>query len=99
MGLAHDFRLKSHGQKNKFNFFNGFMNVLLVYGSNGVSLVTQRQRIHLQCRSHRKLGFSLWVGKIPWKRAVKLTPVFLLENPMDRGIWWATVQRVAKSQT
>ena len=21
-----------------------------------------------------------------------------LENPMDRGAWWATVQRVAKSQ-
>ena len=24
---------------------------------------------------------------------------FCLENPMDRGIWWATVHRVAKSQT
>ena len=22
-----------------------------------------------------------------------------LENPMDRGAWWVTVQRVAKSQT
>ena len=22
-----------------------------------------------------------------------------LENPMDRGAWWATVQRAAKSQT
>ena len=22
-----------------------------------------------------------------------------LKNPMDRGAWWATVQRVAKSQT
>ena len=22
-----------------------------------------------------------------------------LENPMDRGVWWATVQGVAKSQT
>ena len=22
-----------------------------------------------------------------------------LETPMDRGAWWATVQRVAKSQT
>ena len=21
------------------------------------------------------------------------------ENPMDRGVWWAIVQRVAKSQT
>ena len=22
-----------------------------------------------------------------------------LENPMDRGAWWATIQRVTKSQT
>ena len=22
-----------------------------------------------------------------------------LENPMDRGVWWAVVHRVAKSQT
>ena len=22
-----------------------------------------------------------------------------LENPMNRGVWWATVNRVAKSQT
>ena len=24
---------------------------------------------------------------------------FCLDNPMDRGAWWATVHRVAKSQT
>ena len=24
---------------------------------------------------------------------------FCLENPMDRGAWWATAHRVAKSQT
>ena len=24
---------------------------------------------------------------------------FCLENPMDRGVWWATVQRVSKSRT
>ena len=26
-------------------------------------------------------------------------PVRWLENPMDRGAWWATVHGVAKSQT
>ena len=26
------------------------------------------------------------------------TPVFCLENPMDRGAWWASVQRVPKSR-
>ena len=32
------------------------------------------KRICLQCR---RLGFSPWVGKIPWKREWLLTPVFL----------------------
>ena len=27
------------------------------------------------------------------------TPVFLLENPRDRGAWWAAVHGVAQSQT
>ena len=29
-----------------------------------------------QCR-RKRLGFSPWVGKIPWRRAWQLTPVFL----------------------
>ena len=40
-----------------------------------------------QCRRFR---FDPRVGKVPWKRAWQPTPVFLLENPMDRGAWWAT---------
>ena len=31
----------------------------------------------LQCGSHRRRGFNLWVGKIPWRRAWQPTPVFL----------------------
>ena len=30
-------------------------------------------------------GFDPWVGKIPWRRKWQPTPVFLLENSMDRG--------------
>ena len=26
-------------------------------------------------------------------------PIFCLEDPMDRGVWWATVHGVAKSRT
>ena len=33
----------------------------------------------------RRTGFDPWVRKIPWRRAWQPTPVFLLENPMDRG--------------
>jgi len=43
--------------------------------------------------------FDSCVGKFPWNRKCPTTPVFLLGNSMDRGSWWATVQRVAESQT
>ena len=44
-------------------------------------------------REHRRCGFSPWVGKIPhWLP----TPVFLLENPMDRGAWPAIVHGVKR---
>ena len=45
------------------------------------------------------LGSHAWVGKIPRRREWQPTPVFFLENPTDRGAWWATVHGVAKSQT
>ena len=43
---------------------------------------------------------SIPVGKIPERKAWELTPGFLtcLENPMDRGAWWAMVHEVTKSQ-
>ena len=37
--------------------------------------------------------------KIPWSRKWQLTPVFLLEDPMDRGAWGAIVHGVAESNT
>ena len=46
-------------------------------------------RESLQSRRHRRQGFDPWVGKIPWRRAWQLTPVFLPEKPMDRGAWQA----------
>ena len=30
-----------------------------------------------QCRRHKRHRFDPWVGKIPWRRAWKPTPVFL----------------------
>ena len=38
------------------------------------SQLAQWWRILLQCK---KLGFSLWVGKIPWRKKWQPTPVFL----------------------
>ena len=62
-------------------------------------LMAQWWRICLKCRSCRRYRFDCWAGKIPWRRAWQPTPVFLLENPMDRGAWWATVRKVTKGQT
>ena len=47
----------------------------------------------------RDPGFNPWVRKIPWRRARQPTPVSCLENPMDRGAWWATVHSVPKNRT
>ena len=40
-----------------------------------------------------------WVGKIPWRREWLLIQYPCLENPKGRGVWWATVHGVTKSQT
>ena len=47
----------------------------------------------------RRHGFDPWVRKIPWGRKWQPTPVFFLENPMDREAWKTTVHGIAKSQT
>ena len=39
-------------------------------GTNG------KEPVH-QCRRHKRRGYNPWVGKIPWKRAWKPTPVVL----------------------
>ena len=38
-------------------------------------------------------------GRSPGGRHGNPLQYSCLENPMDRGSWWATVHRVAKSQT
>ena len=50
----------------------------------------------LACTAAHTAGL-IWVRKIPWRRKRQPTPVFLVENYMDRGAWWATVHGVAKS--
>ena len=52
-----------------------------------------------QYRGLKRLWFSPWVVKIPWGRAWQPTPVFLPGESRGQGTWWATIQRVTKSQT
>ena len=41
----------------------------------------------------QEMWFNPWDRKIPWRRKWQPTLVFLLENPMNRGVWWATKSR------
>ena len=45
----------------------------------------------------------MWVRSLgqedPLEEEMQPAPVFLLENPMDGGAWWAAIHGVAKSQT
>ena len=52
-----------------------------------------------QCRRFKRHRLGPWVRNISWRRAQPPTPVSNLENPTDRGAWWAMVRRVAKSWT
>jgi len=49
----------------------------------------------------RRCAFNPWIPKIPWRRGGHGNPLpySCLENPMDKGAWWATVHEVTKSQT
>ena len=49
-----------------------------------------------QCRRHE---FDPWVGKIPGGGNGNPLPDSCLGNSMNRGVWWATIHGVAKSQT
>ena len=42
------------------------------------------------------LGFNPWVKKIHWGGKWQPTPVFLQDNPMDRGVWQNIVHGVTK---
>ena len=47
----------------------------------------------------RRREFDAWVGKIPRRRKWQTTQDSFLENPMDRGAWWAAVYGVTQSLT
>ena len=57
------------------------------------------KEITCQYRRHKRCRFDPWVGKIPWRTVWQPTPVFLLENLVDRRAWWDTVHRVAENRT
>ena len=47
----------------------------------------------------RNVGSILGSGRSPGEGNGNPLQYSCLENPLDRGVWWSTVQRVIKSQT
>ena len=70
-----------------------------MFPSESASLMAQVVNNLPALQEHSRHGLDPWFGKIPWRRAWQPTAVFLLENPMDRGAWRASVCMVAKSCT
>ena len=52
-----------------------------------------------QCRRHKRHGFDPWVREIRGGGHSNTLQYSYLKNPLDRGARWATVHRIAKSQT
>ena len=50
-----------------------------------------------QCRRHKRHGFDPWVREIPGGGNGNPLQYSCLENPMDRGVWWAIVHGVSKN--
>jgi len=52
-----------------------------------------------QCRRPRDAGLILGSRRSPGGEHGSSLQYSCLENPMDRGAWWATVHGVTKSRT
>ena len=52
-----------------------------------------------RCRSCKRRGLDPWVRKLPGGGNGYPLQYSFLENPMDRGVWSATVHGVSKSWT
>ena len=52
-----------------------------------------------QCRRRKRLGSIPGLGRSPGGEYGNPLQYSCLENPMDRGSWWAMIQGVTKSGT
>ena len=57
------------------------------------------KNLPVNARDIRDVDFISGLGRSPGEGNGNPLQYSCLENPMDRGAWWATVHRVAKSHT
>ena len=88
---SHIFRISYYlGTQPIFLYFDHKMLIRLLQPGLGFPGGTSGKEPACQCRRCKWWEFDPWVRKIPWKKAQQPTPVgSRLENPMDRGAWWA----------
>ena len=55
---------------------------------------TSGKEFACQCKRLKRCRLDPWVWKIPGGGNYNPSQYSCLENPMDRGAWWATVHRV-----
>ena len=73
-----------------------YLNIIKAIYDKPASLVAQSIK---NLTVIQETQFNPWVGKIPGRGNGNPLQYSCLENPMDRGAWWATVHRLAKSWT
>ena len=66
-------------------------------GASQVALVLKN--LPADAGNIRDMGPIPGLGRSPGGGHGNLLQYSCLENPMDRGAWWATAQRVARTQT
>ena len=72
---------------------HNLLGIMVVFGFPGGSVMKN------PLASAGDVGLIPGSGRSPGGRNGNLFQYSCLRNPMDRGVWWATVHGVAKSQT
>ena len=74
------------------SFYTLYLNPGLLGGTSGNESIYQWRR-------YKKHGFNPESGRSPGEGNGNLLQYSCLENPMDRGAWWAIIHGVTKSWT
>ena len=84
------------GSDLKGNMRHNLLNLCIIWASQ-VALVIESLPVNAE--DLRDLGLILALGRPPGGGNGSPLQYFCLENPVDRGAWWATVHGVTESDT
>ena len=98
----HTYTFKKLLLKKKQLFFSimvyhGILNIVPCAIQQGFPGGTSSKEPVCQCRRLKRCGFDPWVQRSPGAGHGNPLQYSCLENPMDRRVWWATVQGCKES--